>query len=215
MFFGKKFHGHQMMDLSGLDILVLSIIKNNPRISGYDISQKLKRKFRGMWKASPGTIYPLLSRLAEKGYLEIEETVENNRQKKLYIATQGGIDRLKENIEDNLRNSIDTLGDFVNTIVKAFPIKVGIDDCFCGWPSHGSPEPEKIDKDDYSPGNIKNIGNILERLEKSKLRFQGKLESIDKHISEYKDILKRLNEDKKKYTKEIEIIDGDEEFEDF
>ena len=52
MFFGKRFHGHHKSDLSGLEILVLSIIKNKNTISGYDISQTINNNFRGMWKAS-------------------------------------------------------------------------------------------------------------------------------------------------------------------
>ena len=214
MFFGKRFHGHQMRDLSGLDILVLSIIKNQPKISGYDISQQINEKFKGMYKASAGTIYPLLNRLTEKKYLKVEEILENNRQKKIYEVTEEGIERLKEVLEGNLRLSIDTLGDFVKTVIKAFPVRVNFDDCFCGWPSHDVPEKVEIDEEMYTLENIEKVKRILERLNIAKKRYQRRVKHITKQIENYQQILAKLEEGRKK-AKPIEIIDDDDEFENF
>ena len=214
MFFGKRFHGHQMRDLSGLDILVLSIIKNQPKISGYDISQQINEKFKGMYKASAGTIYPLLNRLTEKKYLKVEEILENNRQKKIYEVTEEGIERLKEVLEGNLRLSIDTLGDFVKTVIKAFPVRVNFDDCFCGWPSHDVPEKVEIDEEMYTLENIEKVKRILERLNIAKKRYQRRVKHITKQIENYQQILAKLEEGRKK-AKPIEIIDDDDEFDNF
>jgi DNA-binding PadR family transcriptional regulator len=71
MFFGKRFASYHADSLSGIEILVLSIIKNHNGTTGYDIIQKIKEKFGGMWHASAGTIYPLLSRLADKILIKI------------------------------------------------------------------------------------------------------------------------------------------------
>ncbi|GAH71584.1 unnamed protein product, partial [marine sediment metagenome] len=85
MFFGKRFSGYRGEAFSGLDLLVLSIIRSHEGISGYKISQVINRKFKPMWRASPGTIYPLLNRLNDKGFVETEEFIDkNNRKKKIY-----------------------------------------------------------------------------------------------------------------------------------
>jgi len=203
-----------MKDLSGLDILVLSIIKNNPKISGYDLSQMINEKFKGMYKASAGTIYPLLNRLTEKNYLKAEEIFENNRQKKVYILTDEGIERLKEILEGNLRLSIDTLGDFVNTVVKAFPVRFNFDDCFCGWPQHDLVEDIDIDEEMYTLKNIEKIKGVIERLNIAKNRYQRRVKLIDKQIKKYQELLRKIEEGREK-AKPIDIIDDDDEFENF
>ena len=206
--------GHHMKDLSGLDILVLSIIKNNTRISGYDLSQMINEKFKGMYKASAGTIYPLLNRLAEKEYLKAEEITENNRQKKVYELTEEGIKKLQENLEGNLRHSIDTLGDFVQTVIKAFPVRFNVDDCFCGWPSHDALDDINVDDKMYTLNNIEKIKGIIERLNEAKKRYKRRIKRIDKQITKYQELLEKIEEGRKK-AKPIEIIDDDDEFDNF
>jgi len=214
MFFGKRFHGHHMKDLSGLDILVLSIIKNNPKISGYDLSQIINEKFKGMYKASAGTIYPLLNRLAEKDYLKAEEILENNRQKKVYVVTEIGIKQLQEILEGNLRLSIDKLGDFVETVIKAFPVRFNFDDCFFGWPSHDKVEDFKIDEELYTLKNMEEIRSIIERLKVAEKRYKRRINHIDKQITKYQELLEKIEKGREK-AKPIEIIDDDDEFDNF
>jgi len=215
MFFGKRFHGHSSGDLSGLDILVLSIIRNKDSISGYEIGQMINRQFRGMWKASPGTIYPLLSRLAEKGYLTIKEITENNRQKKLYTITQTGREKLKNVLDSNLTNSINTLFDYVNTIIKGFKNMPDINECFCSWPSPETQGREGIDRSDYSKDNIKRIGNKIAHLEEKKRRHEKMIKSINSQLEKYTAILKELEQGREKHARVVEIVDDDNDFEDF
>ncbi len=215
MFFGKRFHGHAKGDLSGLDILVLSIIRNKDGISGYEIGQLIKGQFRGMWKASPGTIYPLLSRLAEKGYLTITEITKNNRQKKLYTITSEGREKLKKVLDGNLTNSINTLFDYVNTIIKGFKNMPDINECFCSWPSPESQGKEGFDSTDYSKDNIKRVRNKIAHLEEKKRRHDKMIESINSQLEKYTAILKELEQGREKHAKVVEIVDDDSEFEDF
>jgi len=215
MFFGKRFHGHNRRDLSGLDILVLSIIKNNQRISGYDLSQNINKRFGGMWKASAGTIYPLLNRLAEKEYLEIEEITKNNRQKKLYSITEKGIAKLKEVLEDNLRSSIDTVQDYIKIITKAIPpIARSVGDCFCGMPV-SDVYGEKIDESDYAMKNIERVEGIIGQLERDKKIHSERLKNVYKKLEHYNQILERLKAGRNEHAKVIEIVDNDNEFDDF
>ena len=187
MFFGKRFSGYRGDLFSGLDILVLSIIRNREGSSGYEISQEINKKFKPMWRASPGTIYPLLNRLDKKGFVEIEEFVdENNRQKKIYTITIQGIERLKEVLKDNFETSMNTLGDYIRTVVNAWlPHEKRIKGVMSCFPFHCAPIEKKIDEEDYSLKNIERIERILNDLQFSKERISMRLYEIEKEIKKY------------------------------
>jgi DNA-binding PadR family transcriptional regulator len=205
MFFGRRFAGYHKGELSGLDILVLSIIKNNETgISGYDIIQELENKFRGMWKTSAGTIYPLLGRLFDKDFVKIKEMLENNREKKLYFITGKGIEELK-NALTHVNSNFYSLIDFIKTISKSFPM-------FSCFPFPERPEhcafisEYNEEKEDYADIKLK-----FERLKNAKKRLENKLSEIDEKLEHYRIILESM----KSEAKIIEIIDDDEEFENF
>ncbi len=216
MFFGKRFSGYRGEDFSGLDLLVLSIIRNHEGISGYEISQVINRKFKPMWRASPGTIYPLLSRLDEKGFVESKELIdENNRQKKTYKITIQGIERLKETLKDNFEPSMNTLGDYIRTVVNAWlPHEKGIKNVMSCFPFHCAPVERKIDEEDYSLKNIERVERIISDLKFSKERLSIRLKEIEKDIKKYIEILEMLKEKRSANTKTIPIVD-DDEFENF
>lgn len=212
MFFGKRFSGYRGGPLSGLDILVLSIIKNHDGISGYDIIQKINEKFKLLWRASPGTIYPLLNRLFLKKYVESEEIIdENNRHKKIYTITDQGIDRLKDVLKDNLEISMNTLGDFIRTIVRAWvPNEEKINRVMTCFPFHCSPYVREIDENDYTQSNIDRINRRIEDLEFSKKRLSKRLEDIKNQIQNYIELKEKLEIRREKETRIIPILDDDE-----
>ncbi|MFX0039147.1 MAG: helix-turn-helix transcriptional regulator [Promethearchaeota archaeon] len=212
MFFGKRFSGHHGGPFSGLDILVLSIIRNRDGISGYEISQEINKKFKPMWRASPGTIYPLLNRLDEKGFVETEEFIdENNRQKKIYRITNQGVERLKEVLKDNFETSMNTLGDYIRTIVNAWlPHEKGIRGAISCFPYHCGPIQREIDTEDFSLKNINRIERILKDLEFSKERIEIRLNDINNEIDTYTKISEDLKKKRELNTKTIPIVDDDE-----
>ena len=212
MFFGKRFSGYHGGQISGLDILVLSIIKSRNGISGYEITQEINSKFKPLWKASPGTIYPLMYRLEKKGFVEAEELIdENNRQKKLYTITDAGMERLKDVLKDNFESSMNTLGDFIRTIVNAWlPNEKQIKHVMSCFPFHCRPIEREIDQKDYSLTNINRFKRIINELEFSKERISIRLEEIDKEIERFNKILKDLIEKRERNTKTIPIVDDDE-----
>ncbi|MFX1303538.1 MAG: PadR family transcriptional regulator [Promethearchaeota archaeon] len=216
MFFGKRFSGYRGGPFSGLDILVLSIIRNQEGVSGYEIIQKINRKFKPMWRASPGTIYPLLGRLEEKGFVEIEEFIdENNRQKKIYRITIQGEERLKEVLKNNLEPSMNTLGDFIRTVVNAWlPHEKGIQGVMSCFPFHCAPTQREINQEDFSLSNINRVERIVNDLRFSKERISLRLEEIGKEIEKYEEILKSLKLKRDTNTKTIPIVD-DNEYENF
>jgi len=216
MFFGKRFSGHHGGLFSGLDILVLSIIRNREGISGYEISQIINKKFKPMWRASPGTIYPLLNRLDEKGFVETEEFIDdNNRQKKIYRITIQGEERLKEVLKDNFESSMNTLGDYIRTVVNAWlPHEKGIKGVMSCFPFQCAPIQREINQEDFSLANINRVERIISDLRFSKERLSTRLEEIDSNIKKYEEILNDIKMKREENTKTIPIVD-DEDYENF
>jgi DNA-binding PadR family transcriptional regulator len=215
MFFGKRFSGHEGGGIfSGLDILVLSIIENYDGISGYDLSRSINKKFNKLWNASAGTIYPLLNRLAKRGFIEMEVVIKNNRNIKLYRITESGQIRLKEVLKNNLETSIDTLGEYLRTIVQTWiPDEDRIHSMMSCFPFHREHSHRDIDEEDYSIANIERVKRILGELNFSKSRISKRMDNIAKRISHFEVILSDLKSKREENTRTIEIVD-DDEFED-
>lgn len=62
-------------------------------MSGSEIIEEVERETGGRWKPSPGSIYPLLSRLKNKGYIELSSEEEGMKH---YVLTKKGQDFLKK-----------------------------------------------------------------------------------------------------------------------
>ncbi len=211
MFFGKRFSGHEGGIFSGLDILVLSIIENYDGISGYDLARKINDKFNKLWHASPGTIYPLLNRLAKGGFIEMEVILKNNRNIKLYQITESGQKKLKEVLKSNLEPSMDTLGEYLRTIVKAWiPNEDRIHSMMSCFPYNREHSHRSINTEDYSIRNIERVKSILSEVNFSKSKITKRMEHIDKKISHFEELLSDLQSKREKNTKTIEIVDDDD-----
>ena len=217
MFFGKRFSGYGSGGLSGLDILVLSIIKNSDGISGYDIIQKINQKFGGLWKASAGTIYPLLSRLVESAFVNMEEVLESSRQKKIYRITEKGSEILGSILKENLEPSINSLGDYIRTVYDAAKAKIPneefFDHIFSCFPFRTHELKEEINESDYSMENIYRIERIIDDLKRDKKTMERRQQLIEDRINYFTSILEKIKAERTKNAKTIEIIDDDEEFE--
>jgi len=81
-----------------LDFVVLRFLGSHP-MHGYQIITDLRRNF-GVY-FGPSTIYPLLSDLEEKGYIESCWDTENDRPRKVYSVTPQGSELLNYT-EDSL-----------------------------------------------------------------------------------------------------------------
>ncbi len=64
---------------------------------GYEIIAELEERTDGNWRPSPGSIYPALSRLEEKGLIEGTDDGSGKRQYKL---TDAGRERIAEQDPD-------------------------------------------------------------------------------------------------------------------
>ena len=210
MFFGKRFRGYQTDTLSGLDILVLNIIKNHSGITGYEITQIINKRFRGLWRGSAGTIYPLLNKLAEIGFVRISEIIEGNRPKKKYGITKKGEVELKNVLSDNIFPSMHSLMDYIFTIVEDFPgIRKNVETMFCSFPYQKSVKHPKINEKDLSLQNQHLIENSIKKLEHSKNKLTERFKMIDIRISKFKTVLEDIKKEREEKAKNIEILDDD------
>jgi len=88
---------------SPVEFLILLLL-NEESTHGYDIIQRLSEKFSGLWSPKPGTVYPALTRLDEKGLIRLKETEIGRPSekseaeyppKKVYVLTEKGMETLK------------------------------------------------------------------------------------------------------------------------
>ncbi len=68
-----------------LKYVILGLLKETPR-HGYDIIRELEERSRGLYKPSPGVVYPTLQMLEEMGYAASRE----EEGKKVYAITEDG-----------------------------------------------------------------------------------------------------------------------------
>jgi DNA-binding PadR family transcriptional regulator len=141
----------------------------------------------------------------------MEDTIKNNRNIKLYRITESGQKRLKEVLKSNLEPSINTLGEYLRTIVQTWiPNEDSIHNMMSCFPYHREHPHRNINKEDYSIANIERVKRILGELNFSKSRIAKRLEHVNKRISHFEGLLNDLKSKRKENTKTIEIVDDDD-----
>lgn len=200
------FFKHGTGEITGLEILVLKIIKNNAG-TGYDIIQRISSKPRGLWRGTAGSIYPILEKLAKKELVRIEKLYDTKRVKKGYHITTEGIEVLKYTLRNKIYPSMNSFMDSIFTLIGDLPrVKENVETMFCSFPHHRNIE---IDESDLSLKNQEHIKHVVKRLETSKIELNHRLTIIDNQITRYKSILGNIEKERKEKAKPIEIYDDD------
>ncbi len=70
-------------------LALLSLIEEEPA-HGYELMKRLEERSGGMYKASAGTVYPVLQQLEDEGLVEVRDT----EGKKVYHITKAGGEEL-------------------------------------------------------------------------------------------------------------------------
>jgi DNA-binding PadR family transcriptional regulator len=52
---------------------ILTLLAEEPR-NGYQLMQEIERRSEGVWRPSPGSVYPALQQLEDEGLVRVEET---------------------------------------------------------------------------------------------------------------------------------------------
>ncbi len=101
-------------------LLILKLLHEGPK-SGYDIVKKIESITQGLWKPSPGGIYPILASLEEHGLIRSEET----HGKRIYHITEKGKEKFKEykEVEREIREKISALIRVLANIMEEEEIK--------------------------------------------------------------------------------------------
>jgi PadR family transcriptional regulator, regulatory protein PadR len=79
-----------------LDLLILRTLELKP-LHGVGIADRLEQVTKGVFVVGPGSLFPALHRLADKGWIEGEwGELETGRRAKFYAITAAGRKRLVE-----------------------------------------------------------------------------------------------------------------------
>ena len=83
-----------------LDLLILKALALNAN-HGLGIARRIEQITRGTFQVKPGSLFPALHRLEERGWLESEwGESENNRKAKYYRLTKAGKHQLHEEAQN-------------------------------------------------------------------------------------------------------------------
>lgn len=83
-----------------LDLLILKTLALGPN-HGLGISRRIQQITKGTFDVKPGSLFPALHRLEEKGWLDAEwGESENNRKAKYYQLTRAGRRQLERETKD-------------------------------------------------------------------------------------------------------------------
>ncbi len=96
-----------------VDLVVLSVLTEKD-MYGYEIVKAVKEKSNGNYEIPLGTLYPVLYRFIENGYLSDRDEIVNKRLRKYYHIEEQGKEFYKELLQEYSK-----ISQGVNLILKA------------------------------------------------------------------------------------------------
>ncbi len=117
-FYGKTFTDPEgkRQRLKPIEFQVLSLLQERNGITGYDIIKTLKERFQGLWAPSAGSIFPVLSRLEERGLITKEKTATGDRSALAHNITEQGQEALKHQITKDTDQELKFIGDYLRQL---------------------------------------------------------------------------------------------------
>ncbi|MGK0255026.1 MAG: PadR family transcriptional regulator PadR [Mariniflexile sp.] len=82
--------GNSNLYKGSLTTIILKLLKENDKMYGYEITQKVKELTNGELKITEGALYPSLHKLEADGLLDVEVAKVDNRLRKYYKLTEQG-----------------------------------------------------------------------------------------------------------------------------
>jgi PadR family transcriptional regulator, regulatory protein PadR len=83
-----------------LEMLVLKTLSLAP-MHGWGIGERIQQLSRETFRVNQGTLYPVLERLLQRGWVTAEwRASENNRRARYYVLTRAGARRLADEQRD-------------------------------------------------------------------------------------------------------------------
>ncbi|MGE0569342.1 MAG: PadR family transcriptional regulator [Bacteroidia bacterium] len=83
-----------------LKTIILKLLKENKRMYGYEITQKVKELTSNKIQLTEGALYPSLHALEAEGLLETEKEYIGKRVRKYYKLSETGLARSDERVNE-------------------------------------------------------------------------------------------------------------------
>jgi len=106
---GRSGRSGKVFDRGDLKYVILSLLRERP-MHGYEVMRALEEESGGCYTASPGSVYPTLQMLEDRGY------VGSDREdgKRVYRITDEGLAFLEES-KDKVEDIRDRIAEFVES----------------------------------------------------------------------------------------------------
>lgn len=91
-----------------LSTIILTLLRENGRMYGYDITRLVKDRTEGKILIKEGSLYPALHKLSADGLIESEEEMIGKRVRVYYKLTTLGMERTQEKVRE-LISFLDTI----------------------------------------------------------------------------------------------------------
>jgi DNA-binding PadR family transcriptional regulator len=101
-----------------LKTIVLRLLKEEGKMYGYEMTQKVKELTAGKIQITEGALYPTLHALEAEGVLTTETVNIGKRVRKYYTLTDEG--------RTTARNKLSEMADFLNTMRILFDSEAGL-----------------------------------------------------------------------------------------
>ena len=99
-----------------LQTILLKVLKDNGKMYGYEITQKVKGLSLGRILLTEGAMYPTLHKLEADGLLQTETVLMGKRVRKYYTITVTGKSLVKERIME--------FKDFIKTMSAVLQVQI-------------------------------------------------------------------------------------------
>ena len=97
-----------------LKTIVLSLLSENERMYGYEITQHVKDKTLGEIQLTEGALYPTLHKLEAEGFLTTEKVSIGKRVRKYYRLTETGNKQANDKVTE-FRKFSETMNELLNS----------------------------------------------------------------------------------------------------
>ncbi len=96
--------------------IILKVLSEKEKMYGYEITQKVKELSNDEIVVTEGSLYPILHKLEELGWVTAERVTIGNRTRRYYSLTKSG--------SENMRVKIDEFERFIQTMKSIFNPKL-------------------------------------------------------------------------------------------
>ena len=99
-----------------LQTIILKLLKDQGKMYGYEITQRVKELSAGRLALTEGALYPTLHKLEAEGFLKTDVVTLGKRVRKYYTLTTAGKNTARERVSEFL--------DFIKTMSNVLQLEM-------------------------------------------------------------------------------------------